>query len=61
MMNKFSVPIPKVAGQYTTIWLKRELVEQLREIKKQLKSKSNRKEATWSDVIEYLLEQARKR
>jgi hypothetical protein len=49
MMNKF-----------TTIWLKRELVEQLREIKNQLKSKSNRKEATWSDVIEYLLERAKK-
>jgi len=46
MMNKF-----------TTIWLRRDLVERMRELKKCVvpKPPNKRKEASWSDVVEYLL------
>jgi hypothetical protein len=46
-------------GRFTTIWLRGELVDRMRPLKRELTPKYvPRREATWSDVIEFLLEKA---
>jgi hypothetical protein len=43
--------------KYTTIWVRRDIVDRLRPLKQYLEAKyTNRKEASWSDVLEYLLD-----